>query len=135
MTTKMNKMSLPPHEIEMLEKKDLTQSDIEHFTEKYGKRFVRALKAVEKKRVFKYIFRPSETTTWIVRGQRREYLVIPEIYCTCRSFYQDVVISRESKMCYHLLAQRIAETREQFQGVDSTDQDRRKLYVEWRRTD
>ncbi|MHA1905828.1 MAG: hypothetical protein ACW98Y_00915 [Candidatus Thorarchaeota archaeon] len=131
----MSKMSLPPHEIEMLEKKDLTQSDIEHFTEKYGKRFVRALKAVEKKGVLKYNFRPSETTTWIVRGKRREYLVIPEIYCTCRSFYQDVVISRESKMCYHLLAQRIAETREQFQDLDSTDQDRRKLYVEWRRTD
>jgi predicted nucleic acid-binding Zn finger protein len=128
-------MSLPPHEIEMLEKNELTQSDIEHFTDKYGKRFVRALKVVEKKRVFKYHFLPSETTTWIVRGQRREYLVVPETYCTCRSFYQDVVISRESTMCYHLLAQKIAETRGHYQDVDSTDQDRRKLYVEWRRTD
>jgi len=131
----MSKMSIPPHEIKMLEKKDLTQSDIEHFTEKYGKRFVRALKAVEKKKVIKYHFHPSEIITWIVRGQRREYRVIPQIYCTCRSFYQDVVISRESNMCYHMLAQRIAEIRQKFQDFEATDQDRRNLYVEWRRTD
>ena len=130
MTTMMSTMSLPPHEIQMLEKEDLTQSDIEHFKEKYGKRFIRALKAVETKRVVKYHFRPSETTAWIVRGKRREYRVIPEIYCTCRSFYQDVVISRESKMCYHILAQRIAETRKQFQDINASDQDRRDLSAE-----
>ena len=128
-------MALPPHEIKMLSKKELTQSDVEHFKEKYGKRFVRALRSVEENRVMRYHFRPSDTVTWIVRGKRREYLVIPEIYCTCRSFYQDVVISRESKMCYHLLAQRIAETRNQYQHPDATDADRRRLNVEWRRTD
>ncbi|MDF1537727.1 MAG: hypothetical protein P1Q69_02355 [Candidatus Thorarchaeota archaeon] len=128
-------MVLPPHEIKMLSKKELTQSDIEHFKEKYGKRFVRALRSVEEHKVLRYHFRPSDTITWIVRGKRREYLIIPEIYCTCRSFYQDVVISRESTMCYHLLAQRIAETRNQYQSPDATDADRRKLYVEWRRTD
>jgi hypothetical protein len=45
------------------------------------------------------------------------------------------VISRDSTMCYHLLAQRIAESRGQFQAITSTDQNRRRLYVDWRRTD
>ncbi|MFW9933703.1 MAG: hypothetical protein ACFFDR_13745, partial [Candidatus Thorarchaeota archaeon] len=104
-------MILPPHEIKKLEKKVLTQEDIQHFTEKYGKRFVRALRSVEENKVKRYHFSPSDTKTWIVKGRGREYLVIPDTYCTCRSFYQDVVISRESNMCYHLFAQKIAESR------------------------
>lgn len=128
-------MTLPLHEIKQLSKEELSQSDIEHFKQKYGKRFVRALRSVEEDRVIKYHFLPSSSTTWIVKGKGREYLVIPEIYCTCRSFYQDVVISRNSNMCYHLLAQRIAELRSGYKTVESTDAERRKKYVEWRRTD
>ena len=130
----MRIMSLPQTEITRLSQKDLTQSDIEYFRNKYGKKFVRALRAVEESKVVKYHFLPSESETWIVKG-RRQYLVIPELYCTCRSFYQEVVISREINLCYHLLAQRIAEIREQYQDQESTDTERRQLFVEWRRTD
>jgi len=127
-------MSLPQSEVSRLSQKDLTQNDIEYFRKKYGKKFVRALRAVEEGKIIKYHFHPSESETWIVKG-RRQYLVIPEIFCTCRSFYQEVVISHESSLCYHLLAQRIAEIREQFQIQESTDTERRQLFVEWRRTD
>lgn len=135
MTTIVSVMTVPLHEIKRLSKEELTQDDIEHFKQKYGKRFVRALRSAEEKRVLKYNFKPSSSTTWIVRGRRREYLVIPETYCTCRSFYQEVVISREAKMCYHLLAQRIAEIRNLHLEIESSDAERRKLAVEWRRTD
>ncbi len=128
-------MVLPPTETRRLEKDELLQIDIEFFTDKYGKKFVRALKAAEDGKVVKYTFSPSETSTWIVRGKKREYMVIPEVYCTCRSFYQDVVISRETNMCYHLLAQRIAELRGLHESREGTDQDRRQMYIEWRRTD
>ncbi|MFW9787135.1 MAG: hypothetical protein ACFFE2_11050 [Candidatus Thorarchaeota archaeon] len=128
-------MSFPQAEIRRLAKESLTQDDIEYFKNKYGKRFVKALRAVEEGKIARYMFRPSESVTWIVKGRRRQYLVIPELYCTCRSFYQDAVISREINMCYHLLAQRIAEIREAYQNKESTDAERRKLYVEWRRTD
>jgi predicted nucleic acid-binding Zn finger protein len=127
-------MSLPHSEVSRLSQEDLTQGDIEYFRKKYGKKFVRALRAVEEGKIVKYHFRPSESETWIVEG-RRQYLVIPEIFCTCRSFYQEVVISSESNLCYHLLAQRIAEIRKQFQIQESTDTERRQLFVEWRRTD
>lgn len=131
----MKNMALSLSEEKKLSKEILTQSDIDYFRKKYGKKFVRALRAVEEKKVDKYHFKPSDSMTWIVKGRTRHYMVIPQIYCTCRSFYQEVVIARESSMCYHLLAQQIAEIREQYETIDSTDTTRRKLYVEWRRTD
>lgn len=131
----MKKMSLSLTEMKKLSKESLTQSDIDYFRKKYGKKFVRALRVVEEKKIEKYHFKPSDSVTWIVKGKTRQYMVIPKIYCTCRSFYQEVVISRESTMCYHLLAQQIAEIRNQYDVVNSSDTARRKLYVEWRRTD
>ncbi|MFW9913740.1 MAG: hypothetical protein ACFFEU_14780 [Candidatus Thorarchaeota archaeon] len=128
-------MSLPITEVKRLSKDELTQNDIEYFREKYGKRFIRALRAVEEGRAIKYLFEPSRTTKWVVRGQRREYLVIPQVFCTCRSFYHSVVIDREINMCYHLLAQRIAEIRDQYKLIQSTDAERRKMSAELRRTD
>jgi predicted nucleic acid-binding Zn finger protein len=128
-------MVLSLTEIKKLSAATLTQGDIEYFRNKYGKRFVRAFRVAEEKKVIKYQFRPSDTTTWIVKGRARQYMVIPKIYCTCRSFYQDVVISRETNMCYHILAQQVAEIRNLYVTIDSTDVERRKMYVEWRRTD
>lgn len=132
---RVSNMSLPQSEVKKLSKESLTQADIEYFKEKYGKKFVKALRAVEEGRIVRYDFSPSESTTWIAKGRSRQYLIIPEIYCTCRSFYQEVVISRETNMCYHLLAQRIAKIRGEFKVQESTDAERRKLYVGWRRTD
>ena len=128
-------MSLPKSEVKRLSKENLTQEDIEYFKEKYEKKFVKALRTVDEGKIVRYHFHPSDSVTWIVKGRRRQYLVIPELYCTCRSFYQEAVIARETNMCYHLLAQRIAEIREEYKTKESTDTQRRKLYVEWRRTD
>ena len=127
-------MVLPQPEVTRLSKENLTQDDIEYFRNKYGKKFVRALRAVEEGKIVKYHFLPSESETWIVKG-RREYLVVTDVDCNCRSFYQEVVISREINLCYHILAQRIAEIRKQFLAQEATDAERRQLFVEWRRTD
>ena len=132
---KVRIMSLTQPEVKRLSKEDLTQEDIEYFKDKYGKKFVKALRTVEEGKIVKYHFKPSDSVTWIVKGRGRQYLVIPELYCTCRSFYQEAVIARETNMCYHLLAQRIGEIREEYHTQESTDTERRKLYVEWRRTD
>lgn len=126
-------MLLPPNEVRILSKEVLEQSDIDYFLDKYGKRFVRAMRAVEEGKVRKYSFTPSEIIRWTVVGRSREYLVIPEVFCSCRDFYQSVVIQRESKMCYHLLAQKIGEIRGQFAVLAMTDVDRRRLYHDWRK--
>ncbi|RDE15159.1 MAG: hypothetical protein C4K47_03085 [Candidatus Thorarchaeota archaeon] len=128
-------MTLTAHEVALISKDELKQADIEYFRGKYGLRFIRALRAVEECRVAEYHFKPSGSTAWIIRGLRREYLVIPEIYCSCRSFYQSVVIARKVDACYHLLAQRIAQIRNSYEVVESTDAERRILFVYWRRTD
>ncbi|UCE09992.1 MAG: hypothetical protein JSW61_13620 [Candidatus Thorarchaeota archaeon] len=111
----------------------MDQEDIEYFRTKYGKRFVRAFRAVEEGKVKMYLFKPSDSLAWTVLGRKRDYLVIPSTFCTCRDFYQAVVINREAQMCYHLLAQTIASIREEHKVVEATDSDRRKLYQEWRR--
>lgn len=126
-------MALPPSEIRKLSKSQLEQSDIEYFQERYGKRFIRALRAVEERKVTECKFHPSDTVKWIVTGRTKEYLVIPEVFCTCRDFYQAVVINGEVTMCYHLLAQKIAAVRDTYKTVEMTDADRRRLYSEWRR--
>ena len=133
MKTWLRNMSLSLSEVKMLSRKDLTQKDIEYFRIKYGKRFVRALRAVEEGRVKKYHFLPSDTTKWVVQGNTREYLVNPEVFCTCRSFYQSAVIARDIDMCYHMLAQRIAALRNQYMAIESSDADRRRLYAQWRK--
>ncbi|MGD2073184.1 MAG: hypothetical protein PVG65_06825 [Candidatus Thorarchaeota archaeon] len=127
-------MLLSKSEINKLSKKELTQDIVEYFKEKYGNRFIRALRSVEEGYVSKYTFTPSGTIIWIVKG-RREYITIPETYCTCRAFYQDVVIAREVRLCYHLLAQMIAEIRGSYQVIETNDSERRRLLIEWRRTD
>lgn len=128
-------MPLNPYEIRLLSEDELTQDTIQYFRNKYNNRFIRALRAVEEKRVICYHFLPSDTTTWTVRGGKREYLVIPDVYCSCRSFYQSVVIAHEFEMCYHMLAQRIAEVRELQENAETSDSERRRLYTRWRRTD
>ena len=130
----MRNMILNKSETKRLSKNELTQDDIEYFKNKFGNRFVRALRAVEEGKVLKYTFKPSETHTWIVKGTKREYLVIPDIFCTGRDFYQSVVISRDATTCYHLLAQQIAELRNSYKIVKSTDAERRHLFIKWRKT-
>ncbi|TFG10783.1 hypothetical protein EU538_00795 [Candidatus Thorarchaeota archaeon] len=114
---------------------ELTQDTVQYFRKKYNNRFIRALRAAEEGRVMHYHFRPSDTTAWIVQGGKREYLVIPGIYCSCRSFYQSVVIARDFEMCYHMLAQNIAEVRSLQKDAETSDSERRRLYDKWRRTD
>jgi predicted nucleic acid-binding Zn finger protein len=128
-------MLLSKSEINKLSQKELTQDIVEYFKQKFGNRFIRALRSVEENRVIKYKFTPSDTTVWIVKGKSREYVAIPETYCTCRAFYQDVVMTREVKLCYHLLAQLIAEIRGSYQTIEASDSERRRLLIEWRRTD
>jgi predicted nucleic acid-binding Zn finger protein len=125
-------MPLSAYETKRLSQKVLEQHDIEYFKQKYGKRFIRALRAVEEGRVHKYIFNEGEAVRWIVEGSEGDYLVFPDTFCTCTDFYQSVVIDRAVDMCYHLLAQRIAELRGEYTTITGTEVERRKFSNIWR---
>ncbi|RLG45818.1 MAG: hypothetical protein DRN81_00050 [Thermoproteota archaeon] len=58
-------------------------------------------------KVKKYIF--NGVVLWVVVGKERDYLVLPNIYCSCEDFYVRVVSRMEKKYCIHLIAQKIAE--------------------------
>ena len=75
----------------------------------FSKRFENAMTLIDKKRVKKYMFRPSNRTIWTVLGRKGEYQVIPETnFCNCDDYYFRV-IDREKTLCYHIIAQKFAE--------------------------
>ncbi|MHA1741319.1 MAG: hypothetical protein ACTSVD_04405 [Candidatus Thorarchaeota archaeon] len=120
-------MVLNMHEANMIAEPEISQETIQYFRDRYGNRFIRALRAVEEGNVKLYTFQPSGTSLWVVSGREHDYLVMPSVFCSCRSFYQDVVIARKAPFCYHLLAQRIAEIRGQYKTINESDSARRSL--------
>jgi len=101
--------------------------------EVYGERFNKALRAIKENRVKKYVFKPSGRVVWIVVGIERDYQVLPSVdFCMCNDHYFHV-ISNEVSLCYHLLAQRLAEALGRFELLEAPDQMYELLMGEWRR--
>jgi len=97
------------------------------------KRLKKAIEAVNKGRVKKYVFLPSGRVTWIVVGREKDYWVIPRLYCSCDDFYINVISRRSASFCYHLLAQAIAEKTGKYDVFNVSDEEGEKLEEEWRR--
>jgi predicted nucleic acid-binding Zn finger protein len=98
----------------------------------FGDRFERALRLVEEKRVKKYLFEPSGRIIWIVVGKEKEYQILPRAgYCPCDDFYFRV-INGETGLCYHLIAQCLAEALGIFEEVREGDEFYEPLMAEWR---
>lgn len=97
-----------------------------------GERLERALRAVEEMRVKRYTFQPSGRVVWIVVGKEREYQILPRAgYCSCDDFYFRI-INGEAGLCYHLIAQRLAEALGRFEEVEEGDGFYGTLMAEWR---
>lgn len=112
-----------PDEIaNILKEHGVTRECEERLIEVFGERGGKALKTVLSKRVKKYILQPSNRVRWIIVGRDEEYLVIPLVkYCSCKDFFF-YVMTGEAYMCYHLLAQRIAELAGLFSEVRESDE-------------
>lgn len=116
-----------------IEKNGLNESTKKRFEELYGAKFLKAIEAVDSYSVKKYVFLPSNRTVWIVIGKKREYFVIPKLYCQCNEFYINVVIRRKSDLCYHILAQAIAEKIGKYETYKVPDSDFIRLNEEWKK--
>lgn len=99
--------------------------------ELYGERYSRALEAVTEGRVKAYRFMPSGKLVWIVESLERDYMVIPLIYCDCEDFYLNVVLRRLIDVCYHLLAQALAEAIGKYEIVELPDELYLRFIEEW----
>jgi predicted nucleic acid-binding Zn finger protein len=101
--------------------------------EKCGSKFKQAEKLVNSMAVKRYVFTPSGRVVWIVVGREKEYFMIPRLYCQCDNFYIRVVIKRETDLCYHLLAQSIAEKLGRYETFEVSDNDFIRLNNDWKR--
>ena len=97
------------------------------------KRLKKAIETVNRGKVKKYVFVPSGRVTWIVVGRRRDYWVIPRLYCSCDDFYINVISKRSASLCYHLLAQAIAEKLGKYDVFNVSDEEGGRLEEEWRK--
>jgi len=100
----------------------------------FEKRFVEAMKLVDQGRVKQVRFAPSGRTIWIVRGRRKEYQVVPlSRFCTCDDYYFRVM-GHKKQLCYHLIAQHLAEALGNQDRSDLVDSDYAMFTAKWKPT-
>ena len=88
----------------------------------FGARFQKAWEAVKDDRVKNYTFKPSNRVVWIVVGRTRDYLVLPAAkFCSCDDFFYSVMEGK-AFLCYHLIAQRLAEALRRFDRIEDDDE-------------
>jgi predicted nucleic acid-binding Zn finger protein len=109
----------------------ITVEHLTRLTAVFGQRFLKAWKTTKDDRVKKYTFKPSGRVVWIVVGRKRDYLVMPAAgYCSCDDFYYNVM-ERKAHLCYHLIAQKLAESLGWYDKIDEGDDFYDVLMKEW----
>jgi len=130
-----------PKEIKKLEKVceeaktkgEVTGDQQTQLSDAFGSRFTKAWETLNEKRVKKYVFSPSGRIVWIVVGREREYQIMPAAgFCSCDDFYFRVM-DREAHICYHLIAQKIADALGWYDKVEEEDRLYDCLMEEWKK--
>ena len=97
---------------------------------RFGQRVNKALEALGESRIKKYVFQPSGRVVWIVVGKERDYLVMPASdYCSCDDFYYQF---DHGHICYHIIAQKLAESLGRFDLFGDNDGFFDILIREWK---
>ena len=111
----------------------LTGKNLTRLYEIFGQRFTRAFEVLKENRVKKYVFKPSGRTVWIVVGKERDYLIMAQAeFCMCDDFYFRV-LDREVHLCYHLIAQKIANALTWYESIEEHDELYDTLMNEWKK--
>lgn len=109
----------------------LTGTQLARLYKTFGTRFTKALEALGEERVKKYLFKPSGRVVWIVVGKERDYLLMPVAeFCSCDDFYFRVM-DKEVHLCYHLIAQKMAEILKWYDLIEERDELYDTLMKEW----
>lgn len=108
----------------------VTDAHLTRLSLAFGSRFDRAWEALRDERIKKYVFKPSGRIVWIVVGKRRDYLVMPDAeFCSCEDFYFKF---NKGHLCYHIIAQKLAEATDQFDLIEDDDSFYDVLIKEWK---
>src|SRR5438034_5646517 len=109
----------------------LTSEQKQALSKVFEKRFPQALAIVEARKVTSYRFKPSGRTLWVVKGSKGEYQVMPEsMFCTCDDYYFRVMDNKK-QLCYHLVAQQIAEALGRFDANVLSDSHYSEVTSKW----
>ncbi len=118
-------------------RKDIHQAGTIGDTEKqrlqetFTKRYSQASTIVDEQKVTKYAFKPSGRTIWAVTGKHGEQQVLPEsLYCTCSDYYYRVMGGKK-QVCYHIIAQQLAEALGKYQSTDLSDAKYSDITSKW----
>ena len=113
--------------------KIVTERQKKRLSKAFGSRFTKAWKTLKDGRIKKYVFEPSRRVVWIVVGRGRDYLVLPAVdFCSCNDFYFRVM-DKEIHLCYHLIAQKMAEALYQYDVFKEEDSLYDYLIEEWKK--
>jgi len=129
-----------PKEIKVLETvceeaktKEISDEQVSQLSEAFGSRFTKAWDAIQEERVKKYVFSPSGRIVWIVVGREREYQIMPAAsFCSCDDFYFRVM-DKEANICYHLIAQKLADALTLYDKIEEEDRLYECLMEEWKK--
>jgi predicted nucleic acid-binding Zn finger protein len=109
----------------------LTEEQKQTLSKVFDKRLPPALALVEARSITSYRFKPSGRTIWIVKGRKGDYQIMPEsMFCTCDDYYFRVMDNKK-QLCYHIVAQQIAEALGQFDVSDQSDSSYADLTAKW----
>jgi predicted nucleic acid-binding Zn finger protein len=118
--------------VELAARGELSPTLQEELHKLLGDRFANGLQLVASKKVRRYTFTPSRRVVWAVQGRKSEYQVIPDIpFCYCDDYYFRVMDGKRG-LCYHLIAQRIAATLQQFDNIPKKDSQYSSVTARWR---
>jgi predicted nucleic acid-binding Zn finger protein len=104
--------------------KKLCGSDLLILFRKFDVRLTKALELVRNAKVSLHVFKPSERKMWVVTGEHGEYLILPYAkFCSCSDFYFQITKELKAHVCYHLIAQKIAQLLEIYQKEEHGDEE------------
>lgn len=108
----------------------VTSVHLTRLSSTFGSRLAKAWETVKERRIKKYVFKPSGRVVWIVVGKEREYLVMPAAdFCSCEDFYFQF---DKGHLCYHIIAQKLAEAASRFDLIEEEDSFYDILIREWK---
>jgi predicted nucleic acid-binding Zn finger protein len=126
-----NKMMREAYE-ELESRGELTTRLRERLEKTFGERFTNGWKLANSRRVRRYEFKPSSRVVWVVQGRKSEYQVMPDIpFCYCDDYYFRVM-DKKRGLCYHIIAQHIAEALNKFEKISKRDAQYSSITDRWR---
>lgn len=111
---------------------ELSQQLREVLEKTFGERFTNGWELANARKVCRYEFKPSGRVVWAVQGRKNEYQVIPDIpFCYCDDYYFRVM-DKKRGLCYHIIAQHIAEALHIFEEISEKDSQYSNVTAPWR---